>query len=128
MPAISIIIGVMLILIGVGGYGYGASTGHASPTALIPSAIGLIIAILGGVATKESLRKHAMHAVMLIALLGFLGTVMGIPKAISLLQGAQIERPAAAVAQTLTAILCLILLIFGIKSFIDARRNRAEMI
>ncbi|HEX8397528.1 MAG TPA: hypothetical protein VF644_08880 [Pyrinomonadaceae bacterium] len=126
MPAISIIIGVMLILIGVGGYG--ASTGHASPTALIPSAIGLIIAILGGVATKENLRKHAMHAVMLIALLGFLGTVMGIPKAISLLQGAQIERPAAAVAQTLTAILCLILVVFGIKSFVDARRNRTETV
>ena len=128
MPAITIIIGVMLILIGVGGYGYGASTGNASPTALIPSVIGLIVTTLGGVATSERWRKHAMHAALLVALLGFLGTVMGIPKVVSLLQGAQIERPAAAIAQTLTAILCLILLAFGIKSFIDARRNRTETI
>jgi hypothetical protein len=118
----------MLILIGVGGYGWGASTGSGSPTALIPSVIGLIIAILGGIATNERLRKHAMHGALLIALLGFLGTVMGIPKAVSLLQGAQIERPAAAIAQTLTAILCLILLAFGIKSFVDARRNKAETV
>lgn len=124
MPAITIIIGVMLILIGVGGYGYAASTGNASPTALIPSAIGLLIAVLGGIATKENLRKHAMHGAILIALLGFLGTVMGIPKAVSLLQGAQIERPAAAISQTLTSILCLILVALGVKSFIDARRNR----
>ena len=128
MPAITIIVGVMLILIGIGGYGYAASTGHASLTALIPAAIGLILAVLGGVATKENLRKHTMHAAVLIALLGFLGTVMGIPKAVSLLQGAQIERPLAAVSQTLTAILCLILLVFGIKSFIDARRNRSETV
>lgn len=128
MPAITIIIGVMLILIGVGGYGYAASTGHGSPTALIPSVIGLIVAALGGVATNERLRKHAMHGALLVALVGFLGTVTGIPKVVSLLQGAQIERPAAAVAQTLTAVLCLILLAFGIKSFVDARRNRAETI
>jgi hypothetical protein len=128
MSAITIIIGVMLILIGVGGYGWGASTGSGSPTALIPSVIGLIITVLGGIATNERLRKHAMHGALLIALLGFLGTVMGIPKVISLLQGAQIERPAAAIAQTLTAILCLILLAFGIKSFVDARRNRASTV
>lgn len=124
MPAITLIIGVMLILIGIGGYGYGASTGHASPTALIPSAIGLIIVVLGGIATNERWRKHAMHGALLIALLGFIGTVMGIPKTISLLQGAEIERPAAALAQTLTAVLCLILLAFGINSFVQARKQR----
>ena len=124
MPGITIIIGVMLILIGIGGYGYGASTGNASPTALIPSVIGLIIVVLGGIATNERWRKHAMHAALLIALLGFIGTVMGIPKTISLLQGAEIERPAAALAQTLTAVLCLVLLAFGINSFVQARRQR----
>ena len=124
MPAIVIIIGVMLILIGVGGYGYAQAGGHASLTALIPSAFGLILTILGGLATNERMRKHLMHAAMLVALLGFIGTVMGIPKVLSLLQGAQIERPAAAISQTLTAVLCLLLLAFGIKSFVDARRQR----
>jgi uncharacterized protein YacL len=125
MPAIALTVGVMLILIGVGGYGYAASTGSASPTALIPAAIGLIIAALGGLATVERFRKHAMHAAVAVALLGFLGTVMGIPKAISLLQGAPVERPAAAVSQTLTAIICLVFLAFGINSFIQARRQKA---
>jgi multisubunit Na+/H+ antiporter MnhF subunit len=66
-----------------------------------------------------------MHAALVVALLGFIGTVMGIPKTVSYLQGAQIERPAAAVAQALTAVFCLILIIFGVNSFIAARRARS---
>ena len=120
----------MLILVGVGGYGWGATNaaatgGYASPTALIPSAIGLLIAIAGGVATNERLRKHAMHAAVLIAFLGFCGTVLSIPKVLTLLQGGTVERPAAVIAQTVTAVLCLILVALGINSFVRARRRKS---
>ncbi len=126
MPVITILIGVMLILVGVGGYGWAYTDamrtgGYASPTALIPAIIGLIITILGGAATNERWRKHAMHGAILIALLGFIATVMSIPKVLSLLQGGTVERPIAVISQTLTAVLCLILVALGINSFVQAR-------
>lgn len=121
MPAIAIIIGVMLILVGVGGYGYGAATGHASPTALIPSVIGLIITILGGIATNERLRKHAMHGAVLIALLGLIAVGA---RLIQVLTGGNFVAGAAFAAQAITAILCLLLLLLGVNSFVQARRNR----
>ena len=125
MPAITMLIGVMLILVGIGGYGYSAATlGHGSPTALIPAAIGLIITVLGFVAMTEKWRKHAMHGAVVIGLLGFLGTIMGVFKLITYLTGTPIERPAAAVAQTVTAVLCFIFVALCVKSFIDARRKR----
>ena len=126
MPAITILIGVMLILVGIGGYGWGVTNaqqtgGHASPTALIPSAIGLIITICGALATNERLRKHAMHAAVLIAFLGFAGTVLSIPKVLTILQGGTVERPAAVISQTVTMLLCLALVALGINSFVRAR-------
>ncbi len=41
-----------------------------------------------------------------------------------LITGSAVERPAAAVAQTLMALICLAFVGFGVKSFIDARRRR----
>ncbi|BDQ03646.1 MAG: hypothetical protein KatS3mg037_2221 [Ignavibacterium sp.] len=36
------------------------------------------------------------------------------------------QRPAAVTVQAIMAILCLLFLIFAIKSFIDARRNKQQ--
>lgn len=130
MPAVTMLIGVILILIGVGGYGYGYAeqfkTGHAaSPTALIPAVLGLIITILGFMAaTRENLRKHLMHAALGVALVGLLATISSVPQAFSLMSGGTINNTAAVISKTLTALSCLILIILGLKSFIDARRNR----
>jgi hypothetical protein len=121
MPAVAIIIGVMLILVGIGGYGYGAATGHASLTALIPSAIGLIITILGGVATNEKLRKHAMHFAVLMSLIGLLAVGA---RLLQVLASGNFQAGAAFVVQIVTAILCLAFLLLGVNSFVQARRNR----
>ena len=126
MPAITTLFGMMLILVGLGGYGYSyAQTGESHPTALIPALIGILILLCGAIAIfKENLRKHLMHAALLIALLGFLGTVMGVIKLITLIAGGSVERPLAVVSQSLTAVLCLAFLLIGIRSFIVARRAR----
>jgi hypothetical protein len=75
MARFTILIGLLLTLVGVGSYFYALLTvGDAngpSPTALIPAFAGVPILLLGCVALKESLRKHAMHIVALLALLGF---------------------------------------------------------
>jgi hypothetical protein len=57
-------------------------------------------------------------------LLGFAGTVSGLFKFFKMLGGVQPERPAAVIVQTIMAVLCLVFLIFAVKSFIDVRRNR----
>jgi hypothetical protein len=121
MPQITMAVGSLLILIGVGFY---FGTGATSLTALIPAALGLLMAIAGVVAHRESLRKHAMHAAALVGLLGVLGSARGLLQLPAVLSGADVARPAAVVAQSLTAVLCLAFVALAVNSFIQARRAR----
>lgn len=119
MPSTSIFFGILLILIGLVGYGYGLTTEYASPTALIPAVFGILLLILGILAWgKENLRKHLMHAAVLVALLGFLASAGRLVTKLS-----EITLTMAYVSQILMAILCLVFVILSIRSFIDARKN-----
>jgi fluoride ion exporter CrcB/FEX len=123
MPTTAIMFGGLLILVGIIGYGYGIMNENASLTALIPAIFGLLLAILGYAAkAKENLRKHLMHAAVVVALLGLLGTISSFLKLPALFAGTA-ERPAAVAAQFATAVICLIFIILAVKSFIDARKN-----
>jgi hypothetical protein len=118
MPNTSIIFGSLLIIIGIIGYVYGSTTGHASPTALIPAAFGIVLAILGLVSrSNDALRKHLMHAAVLIALLGFIMTAGRLLMKIS-----ELSMGAAALSQISMAVVCLVFVILAVKSFISARR------
>jgi hypothetical protein len=122
MPQITLVVGSLLILIGVGFY---IGTGATSVTALIPAFLGIPMAVAGLLAQREGLRKHAMHAAVLIALLGVLGSARGLFSLPALLAGAEVGRPAAVVAQSLTALLCIVLVGLGVRSFVQARRSGA---
>ena len=114
--------GIVLILIGVAGYGYGLSTGHASPTALIPAAFGLLIALLSAIGrAKESLRMHMMHVAVLIGLIGLV-----IPAYRVLSNIGNISLSAAVISQLAMAVVCLIFVILCIQSFVNARRDRVS--
>jgi hypothetical protein len=78
--------------------------------------------LFGFFGERENLRKHLMHAAAGLSLLGFLGTVGGIVRSLSLLTGGTVERPQAAIVQAVMAIICLGFLILAVKSFIGARR------
>ncbi len=121
MVAFSIALGVILTLLGIAGYGF---SGGESVTALIPSFFGVPILVLGLLARKEKLRKHMMHAVTLLALIGFAGSARGLSSLVDLLGGGTLARPFATVMQSVMALLTLAFVIFAIKSFIDARRQR----
>ena len=120
MPQITIALGALLILIGVGFY---FGTGATSVTALIPAFLGIPITIAGLVASRERWRKHAMHAAVLVALLGFLGSARGLLSLPALLSGAELARPAAVAAQSITAVLCAVFVGLAVNSFIQARRS-----
>lgn len=120
MPTTSIVCGVLLILIGIAGYISGVMSDRASITALIPAFIGLVLALLGVVAgVKEGLRKHLMHAAVIVALLGFMATAGRLVSRIS-----ELSASAAVLSQASTAIVCLAFVILAIRSFAAARRER----
>jgi hypothetical protein len=119
MPSQTLFTGVMLMVLGIGGY---VGSGAASVTALIPAFIGALFVLLGLFGRKESLRKHVMHAAMLVALLAVGGTFNGIRGLLAWLGGTPPDRPMAVVVQATTALLCILLLVGGIRSFLAARK------
>lgn len=123
MPKFSIVLGIIFILMGLYGY-FGISS--ESITALIPTFFGIPLLILGWLGLNEKYLKHAMHGAAVLTLLGFAGTVGGLIKFFRMLGGEEMQRPAAVTVQAIMAILCLLFLIFAIKSFIDARRNKQQ--
>lgn len=123
MPRFSLTLGIILTLLGVVGY---AMSGGASWTALIPALFGILFIGAGVLGRNEKLRKHAMHGAAALALVGILGSFGGLLKFFTMIGGAEVERPAAVIAQSVMAVLCIVFLVLSIKSFIDARKKRAS--
>ncbi len=124
MPVITIIFGALLDLVGTTAW---LSTGRQSITALIPAFLGTLMIVAGVLAyAKPGIRKHVMHVAATLGLLGFLGSAKGLLQLPALLSGAEVVRPAAVMAQSITAILTLIFLALCVNSFIAARKNREK--
>ena len=118
MPNAAIVCGALLILIGIIGYTSGVMSDKASITALIPAFFGIVLNTLGLLAKmKEDLRKHLMHAAILVALVGFIAAAGRL-----VLRFGELSMTPAVISQIAMAIVCLIFVILAIKSFADARR------
>jgi hypothetical protein len=118
-------IGTLLITLGLVAYFLLAepdASGKASITAMIPAFFGLPLLLLGVVALKDNLRKHAMHATAALALLGVVGAVMR--PAMKAGRGESVALNTALSVQLAMAALCLFLLIACVRSFMRARRAR----
>ena len=122
MPAITLGFSVAYIVLGLAAF---FLTGATHQTALIPAYIGLFLSLLALLGQKENLRKHVMHAAMLIGLLALFGTVRSLLKLPAAFDGTA-ERPAAIYAQAATALLSVAYLGLGVRSFIQARRSRSS--
>jgi len=117
MQRTAIIIGIVLILLGLGAY---FGTGMESWTALIPSIIGAVIAGCGAAARSPGIRKHAMHAAVLVAVIGVVGSLM---RAVPTVLGGELN--VAVSIQLVTAILLIVFVVLAVRSFIVARRSEA---
>jgi len=122
MPAITIVIAILLIL--VGGISYLAS-GNPQPTALIPAYLGVVLLILGALAFKPGLRKHMMHAVVVLSLLGFLAAGQRLATVLGKTAGNDFSLGVFGTGGM--TVLCLILVILCVNSFIAARKARTKL-
>ncbi|HUF04475.1 MAG TPA: hypothetical protein VMM38_09905 [Aridibacter sp.] len=119
MQSAAIWTGRILIIIGIVGYAYGFYGGRASFTAMIPAFFGIVITALGHLAKiKESVSKHAMHIAILVGLLGFL-----LPLGRLAMKFGEIELSAAYVSQIAMALVCLVFVLLGVRSFVAARSS-----
>jgi hypothetical protein len=123
MAKLTIVFGILLILLGIIGF---VSTGSAHPTALIPAGLGLIFVLFGFMARSEDVKKRMlwMHISVTVALLSFLGTIRADIDVIRLSRGVTFPHPAAVVEKAAMSLLCLIYVLFCVRSFIAARRSR----
>lgn len=122
MSSVTLWLGIILTTLGIVGY---AGSGAESVTALIPAFFGIVFIVVGILARKEHLRKHMMHAAAALALLGFAGSVRGITSLFTMLGGGDVPRPFATIMQSIMAVLTLGFVLLAVKSFVDARRQRA---
>ena len=124
MASTTIVFGLLLIALGVGGY---FATGRQSLTAMIPAIFGALFIMMGLMARNPRLRKHAMHAAAALALIGLLAVLRrGVIPLFAWAGGTRPERPEAVIASAIMAVLMLVFLVLCIRSFVAARRARAE--
>jgi hypothetical protein len=114
-------VAVILILTGVITF---IVTGASSVTALIPAFVGIVIGVCGVLAMREKLHRHAIHLALVFALIGALGSLMNVVKIGQLVAGTA-ERPSAIIESLILFVVTVVYLIFGIRSFIAARRARS---
>jgi len=124
MAKLTIAFGVLLILLAVISF---VGTGSTHPTALIPGGLGLLFILFGVMANTPDSKKRMlwMHVSVTIALLAFLGTIPADIDSFRLSRGVEFPHPAAILEKAAMSLLCLIYVLFCIRSFINARLKTA---
>jgi len=127
VPVVSVVFGLLLIALGVWGY-WGGSLGLWQPlgfvppeklsgTALIPAYVGAALVVLGLLAFKESLLKHAMHGASMIGLLGLVAALGRV-----LMTGN--VHGVGGTSLLAMSLLCAVFVALCVNSFLQARRRR----
>ncbi len=120
MSRTAIVFGGMLAALGLGSYFGGEHADWTAwLTALLPAVFGLVIVALGVAALRSSWRARAMHAAVVVGLLGFFATAYSLVELVRLLVENQ-----GLLARAMMALLCAVFVGMSIKSFVDARRRK----
>ena len=115
-------VAVVLVVLGLAGY---VGTDRVSVTALIPAFFGIAFAGLGALGRKDRFRVPAAYGGIVLSVIGLLGSVPGIPKVIAYVGGEEVARPAASIAQSIMALI-LVVLIASLLKFVVAERRQAR--
>ena len=119
MPLAAIATGALLIAVNLVVFLFSESR---SLTQFIPSLFGLLLLVAGVVAvSNQAAAKHAMHAALLVAVLGVIGPAGRVGSVLA--RGGEVSQ-LALIANLLLAALCLAFLILGVRHFLKVRRDR----
>ena len=110
--------GSLLVLVGVVAY---VLTDFSSLTALIPSLFGLLFVILGRLGLSTDRRREVRYGLAVLALLGLAGSAQGVVDLVTIATGDTVERPIAAVSQSVMVVVCVLVLALVGRSFGEAR-------
>lgn len=110
--------GLALVALGVVAY---VGSGQESPTALLPSVVGLVLAGLGFAGQSEERRALTMHLAAMVGLIGLLGTLGRLVPA--LLSDDEVSGWALG-AQAGTVVLLGAYMVLSVRSFIAASKAR----
>jgi Na+-transporting methylmalonyl-CoA/oxaloacetate decarboxylase gamma subunit len=122
MPAITIVCGVLLVGVGAAGY-LMQDAENRSATALIPAGVGIVLLLLGWLAYKDNVRKHAMH---LAAALGLLGVLAGLGRLLPKAFKGELSMGLATVCILLMVLICAVFVGLCVNSFVQSRRRRSQ--
>lgn len=122
MPGTTILFGLLLIGQGLFAYFVLADADSKSITPLIPAMLGVPLTLLGLMALSPGMRKHAMHIAMLLGLLGVVGSLYR-PVSTAVSGGDVAWISSAVLMQFTMAVICLVYLFLGVRSFIRARKK-----
>lgn len=120
MTRLTTAVGALLVLTGVLAFVLTSST---SVTALIPAFVGGLLLICAAVSSRPKLHRHGIHAALVVALVGALGSLMNVVKIGELFAGTA-ARPAAIVTSVILFVACAVYVAIGIRSFVAARKAR----
>ncbi len=119
MPKVAIVAGVLLSILGIVGAIFSAMHGGKMMTALIPTYTGVIFIALGAMSiAKPDLRKHMMHGLAMVALLGAIAAIVPIVIRWGMM------KPMAQISTAGMVVICVSTLTLCIRSFIAARKAR----
>jgi hypothetical protein len=123
MAKVTILFGLLLIALGFVGW---IGTGHVHPTALIPAAFGVVLALLGAMARTENQKKRmmVMHFAAALGLVGFAGTSTSIWDYFQMEKGKAFPYPAAVEAKAIMSVIMLFYVLLSVRSFISAKKAR----
>ncbi len=112
MRIVTIAFGVLLTTLGVSNY---LATGMSRITALTPTLFGLFIGVLGFVALQGRWKhNHALFGAIMLAVLGFLGSLGALWQLLALLSGGQVAPPTAVIVQSIIGLSCVLFIILGL--------------
>lgn len=120
VPRVAVWFGAGFVALGVVSY---VGSGTESVTALIPAFFGIVLGALGVVGRGEERRALAMHIAAGVAVLGFLGSAMGLVSLPDLIAGRDVDRPWAVAAQSVMAVALAVYIGLSVRSFVAARRS-----
>lgn len=120
VPMMAVWFGAGFVILGVVSY---VGSGTASVTALIPAVFGVVLGGLGLVGRRQDRRALAMHIAAGVAVVGFLGSAMGLVSLPDLVAGRDVDRPWAVAAQSLMAVALAVYIGLSGRSFVAARRS-----